>query len=605
MQNADAVSQGSKTTRRRLADSEALAPWLDDARDWIGSLGADFESERRRIEELHRRLQANRCHLAVLGQFKRGKSTLINALVGAPVLPAAVVPLTSIPTFLHGGEELTAQVVFDDHQPRKHFNAATAGALAEFLTQFVTEGSNPHNRLGVRQVEVTYPAPVLRQGLELIDTPGIGSTFRHNTEATMNFLPQCDAALFVVSADPPITEVEVEFLKLARQDVERLFFILNKIDYLDADERRTAVAFLQQVLCEQVGFAEAPPIFCTSARQGLAARLSRDRDSWSASGLAEVENRIVEFLLAEKADVLHRAGVRHAEDILVDIQRRLELMLRSLQLPLSTLEERIRLFEETVVSIEEQGIVLMDRLDAAQPTLEQVAKKYASNLLTKSRDVFEGIVRTQQAQAGSAWSENETRDAVAVAIPDFFEHELSTLRELCESELRTVLSPHRRRADELVTSVHQLVARLFDVSFEWREPEIALSNVEQPCWRTHKWVIKFGAIPVTWVDVLFPLRLRHSRIRRRVMEQVEYLVTRNMGYLRWSTLENIKRSVEGFRAAVRENLNHAIEATRRALEAAHRRQTKAAATVGPEMDRLKADLSQIRKLRDRLTINGS
>ena len=261
------MHQNSTAIVNDTPGASSLPDLLKEADKRVGTLGAEFEADRARLDQLLQRLREQRCYLAVLGQFKRGKSTLVNALLGKAVLPTSVVPLTSIPTFLHGGEQLAARVLFDNGKPEEQFSGPDAGALAEFLARFVTESANPHNRLGVRQVEATYPAPVLAKGLALIDTPGIGSTFRHNTEATINFLPQCDAALFVVSADPPITEVEVEFLKLAHRKLARLFFILNKVDYLDADERQVAVAFLQQVLCEQVGFASPPPVLCVSARR--------------------------------------------------------------------------------------------------------------------------------------------------------------------------------------------------------------------------------------------------------------------------------------------------------------------------------------------------
>ena len=102
---------------------------------------------------------------------------------------------------------------------------------------------------------------ILSKGIVLIDTPGIGSTFRHNTEVTLNFLPQCDAALFLVSADPPITEVEVEFLKHLKTKVSLIFFILNKIDYLDEEERQKVLNFFKQVLKEQAGYESDPIIF--------------------------------------------------------------------------------------------------------------------------------------------------------------------------------------------------------------------------------------------------------------------------------------------------------------------------------------------------------
>jgi GTPase SAR1 family protein len=578
-----------------------LADFLRDASERVAALGAGFDADRGRLDELGKRLREERCYLAVLGQFKRGKSTLVNALLGEAVLPSAIVPLTSIPTFLHGGAQLTARVLFDNGKAEERFDGPDSAALAEFLARFVTESANPHNRLGVRQVEATYPARVLVQGVALIDTPGIGSTFRHNTEATVNFLPQCDAALFVVSADPPITEVEVEFLKLARRKLARLFFVLNKVDYLDDNERRTAVAFLQQVLCEQAGFASPPPIFCASARQGLAARRNQDADAWQRSGMADIEHQIVDFLVTEKTEVLSRAISRQAGDILADVQRRLELMVRSLQMPLAELDQRIGQFEQSMIEIEEQRIVLMDRVAAAEEHLADSVRKYADQLLPKSIHFLKNIVRECQNRDGSRWSEEPTREAIAAAIPAFFEREFGAAQELCEQQLRDALAPHRRRAEALIASVHRLVERLFDVPVEAQQREIALVKAEQPYWRTHKWrLAEIGSIPPSWIDSMLPRRLRHARIRRRIMEQVEYLVTRNVGDLRWSILENLKQSVQGFREMLSDGLQQAIQATRCALDAAHRRRTEDSTTVAPEVARLASAAADLQGLREQL-----
>jgi GTP-binding protein EngB required for normal cell division len=586
-------------------DTVVLTDFLPEAGKRLGALGTEFEADRGWLDGLRQRVREERCHLAVLGQFKRGKSTLVNALLGAPVLPTAVVPLTSIPTFLHDGEQIAARVLFDDGKAEERFSGPDAEALADFLTRFVTESANPHNRLGVRVVEATYPAPVLGKGVALIDTPGIGSTFRHNTEATVNFLPQCDAALFVVSADPPITEVEVEFLKLAHRKLARLFFVLNKVDYLDANERRDAVAFLQQVLCEQVGFAAAPPIFCVSARQGLAARRSQDATAWQHSGMAEIERRIVDFLLTEKTEVLGRAVARQAADILADVERRLQLTLRSLRMPLGELDERIQLFEESLDEIEEQRIVLMDRLNRDEQRLAKSVMKYADQLLPRSRRFFHEVVRACQERDGANWSEEPTRKAIADAMPGFFEREFGTAHRLCEQELREALLPHGRRANELIASIHRLVEKLFDVPFEPGQEEIALANTERPYWRTHKWQFTgIGAIPQSWIDRLFPQRLRHARIRRRIMEQVEYLVARNVGDVRWSTLENLKQSVQSFRDTLSDGIEEAIRTTRRALEAARCRRTENSATVAPEVARLESAVADLQQLRERLALRN-
>jgi len=595
------MHQNSTAIVNDMPGASSLPDLLKEADKRVGTLGAEFEADRARLDQLLQRLREQRCYLAVLGQFKRGKSTLVNALLGKAVLPTAVVPLTSIPTFLHGGEQLAARVLFDNGKPEERFTGPDAGALAEFLARFVTESANPHNRLGVRQVEATYPAPVLAKGVALIDTPGIGSTFRHNTEATINFLPQCDAALFVVSADPPITEIEVEFLKLAHRKLARLFFILNKVDYLDADERGAAVAFLQQVLCEQVGFASPPPVLCVSARQGLAARWNADSAAWQHSGMAGIEHQIVDFLLTEKTEVINRALCRQADDMLADVQRRLKLTVHSLQMPLADLDERIRLFEESLTKIEEQRIVLMDRLSRDEERLSGLVKKRANQLLPKSRKFLEGVVRACADQHGAKWSEEPTREAIAAAIPGFFEREFGEAHELCEQELREALLPHRRRANELITAVHHLVEKLFDVPFAPQQQEISLAKAELPYWRTHQWrFTSIGDIPPSRIDQWFPQRWRHARIRRRIMEQVEYLVTRNIGDLRWSTLENLKRSVESFRNTLNDNIQQTIQTTCCALDFALRRRTEDSTTVAPEIARLASAVADLQALRKRL-----
>ncbi|MEN6412729.1 MAG: dynamin family protein [Veillonellales bacterium] len=197
------------------------------------------------MEELATRLREERFHLAVLGQFKRGKSSLINALLGGEILPASSIPLTALPTVIRWGEKRQAVITFASGRVEKNVFADDP-SLTAYLTRFVAEQENPHNQLAVKQVEVEYPAGFLANGVTLIDTPGIGSTFKHNTETTLQFLSQCDAALFVLSADPPITANEVEFLQTVKKHVRQVFFILNKVDYLSAAERETVIAFCEK-----------------------------------------------------------------------------------------------------------------------------------------------------------------------------------------------------------------------------------------------------------------------------------------------------------------------------------------------------------------------
>ena len=138
------------------------------------------------------KLRDNKFNLVVVGQFKRGKSTLVNALVGDDILPTAVVPLTSIVTVLRHGTEEKITVNFSD--------GTTEIIPREKLHEYVTEKLNPRNVKKVESVDISLPCRFLEGGVQLVDTPGVGSIYAHNTDAANHFLPESDATVFLMTA---------------------------------------------------------------------------------------------------------------------------------------------------------------------------------------------------------------------------------------------------------------------------------------------------------------------------------------------------------------------------------------------------------------------
>ena len=168
-----------------------------------------------RISRSRNALATERFNLAVLGGFKRGKSTFINALLGNSILPTGVTPLTSIVTMVKYGESVEVEVRFMDGRTEK--------ISVKDLFGYITEKGNPSNKLNVSEVEVTFDAPLLKEGITLIDTPGTGSTYQENTQATFRFIGHVDAGIFLIASDPPISESELEFLHLIDKDIEKIF----------------------------------------------------------------------------------------------------------------------------------------------------------------------------------------------------------------------------------------------------------------------------------------------------------------------------------------------------------------------------------------------
>src|ERR1700691_6072588 len=173
----------------------------------IASLAEQFNDHQIRDDarSAAERIAEGRFYVACVGQFKRGKSTLLNALIGEPILPSGVVPVTSVPTILRFGEDYGARVRLDSGE-------WTEIAIAE-IEQYVSETQNPQNSKGVAALEVFVPSPLLAEGMCFVDTTGLGSVFAGNTAATHAFIPHIDAAIVVIGADPPIAGDELALVE--------------------------------------------------------------------------------------------------------------------------------------------------------------------------------------------------------------------------------------------------------------------------------------------------------------------------------------------------------------------------------------------------------
>ena len=246
-------------------------------------------------------------------------------------------------------------------------------------------------------MEVFHPADLLARGVVLIDTPGIGSTHQHNTTTTRDFLPQCDAALFMVSADPPITEVGLEFLQEVEQHVPRVFFVLNKMDLLRGKGRAEAADFLRCVLKED-GRTD-PRVFEVSARDALMARHSGDQVAWEASGMAEVQRHLVDFLARDKMEVLQEAIARKADAQLEESRLRAGITVNALTMPVEDLEARLQAFDEKMAEAEARRTTATDLLSGDRKRLRASVEEAADAMRERAHEYFEARALHAMAEA--------------------------------------------------------------------------------------------------------------------------------------------------------------------------------------------------------------
>jgi len=238
------------------------------------------------------KLAEDRFNLAVIGQFKRGKSSLMNAIIGRDLLPTGLLPLTSAITALcYGPQE---KVILK----RSGWMFADEITVPE-LADYVTEQGNPGNVKGVIEARIELPLPFLRRGLYFVDTPGIGSARSENTATTYSFLPEADAVIFVTSVESPLSEAEEAFLQDVRQYARRLFIVVNKVDLLAPQEYNQVLDYIQIGITRIHGEKDVR-LFPLSARLALESKL-RGNDPVDLNGLDVLETALEKFLAEEKS----------------------------------------------------------------------------------------------------------------------------------------------------------------------------------------------------------------------------------------------------------------------------------------------------------------
>lgn len=271
--------------------------------------GARSLSHKLRADRIPR-LEDERFHLVVLGEFNHGKTTFVNALLGRDVLPTSVTPTTALIHKIEYGAEPGATVVSKD------------GTRTDFaidrIGDYVVGGAGVVD--DVQHVEVRYPSALLESGVVLVDTPGVNDLNEARAEITYGYIPRSDAVLFLLDAGQILKESEREFVsgKLLGGSRNKVIFIVNKVDLLTDQEREEALAYARLNLGKLL---DQPRVYSVSAEKAV----EGDRE---ASGLDPFVTDLRAFLSDERGRVLLdnalEEGLRTASMLRtgVEIQRR-------------------------------------------------------------------------------------------------------------------------------------------------------------------------------------------------------------------------------------------------------------------------------------------
>jgi GTP-binding protein EngB required for normal cell division len=550
-----------------------------------------------KLKDVRKRIEEGRLRVAVLGQFKRGKSTLLNALVGEPLLPTGITPVTSIPTYVSSGKRPSLRIEFE--VPREPLEFRNASEFPALLARYVSESENPGNRERLRQVEIVVDANAFADSVILVDTPGVGSTFVHNTRAAEAVLSDCDVGIFVVSVDPPITEVELGYLDNIRRVVPKIFFVLNKVDLLDRNERSVAEAFLAKVLEDKLG-SEAPDrIFSLSAKQALLAKQSGNASALAASGLSELERRLSHDLAREQRAIAFAAGRSRALSLVGELLYHGELSRKALVMPEQALKDKIADFEQSAAQFERERQELSDFLSLDRRRLLTEIGAMTDRVWVEARAKFDKIARAETEQG---FDEREARERIGKALEQHFAEASRATTEKARAELVARLASHQSKAADLIAHVRQTAADLMEISVNLPPPDDAFELGHEPYWTAPAPSYSILDISALAFVRLMPRKIREERLRRLVAADTERASLRNVANLDWALRQNADDAFRRFEASLSQRLSEALDGTIQAMKTAVQRRSAMSAEVSDLAAQSEKTTKALKTILDELTV---
>ncbi len=355
-----AANENYKNYQDMVADVRAS---LSQAAQLCGNI--PLEEKVRQLEEQEERMRNQTFRVGIMGEFNRGKSTVINAILGEKVLPADILPCTATLNRIRWDTRKRAEVSFKDGRVEN----VPVDQLTKYLTKLTKESLDLSET--VRDAVVYYPTVFCQNGVEIIDTPGLNDEAKMNV-ITENVIPTLDATIFVLSADAPLQMSERDFIrnKLLTSDMARVLFVLNKIDYLEEEDRERQINYLRDSIHETMLDKIADlhgkdseeyqrsaqklgsiKIFPISARDALNGRIKNNAGKVEDSGILAFEEELSRMLTKESGMLRLMTPINAVGSVIGETRQIIEMRKKALSMDKEEFEkaheESIRVLEES------------------------------------------------------------------------------------------------------------------------------------------------------------------------------------------------------------------------------------------------------------------
>jgi GTP-binding protein EngB required for normal cell division len=409
------------------------------------------------IAMLVERLEERSFEIAIFGRVSSGKSSLLNHIVGADILPVGVTPVTAIPTRVAYGKEPAVQIRIE--------GLGSTSVEIEKLAEFVDERLNPGNQKRVARLIVRYPSDRLREGIVLVDTPGLGSLATSGAQETMAYLPRCDVGVVLIDAGSTLTLEDLKIVQALSNASIPVVVVLSKADLLSSVDRERVREYIRDHIRSELSLAvDVRPVSIVSHAVHML-------DAWFNNDLAS---------LYAAQQQLHRESIHRKIVALRDaVLAALSLESRSAHEREQSSPETPRISDDRLLAVESRLRRASGSLQSVRPELRGLldhVPELGPSILTKAGDVAsEQWANGAQPDLGQIlWKvASATMIEVAGEVRDSIDRAVVVLRQELVHAASAIGATDMPTGEDLLTDREMPVFHMNRETLEERKPKLA------------------------------------------------------------------------------------------------------------------------------------
>lgn len=248
----------------------------------------------KRAKTVTERVKDDKFRIVVLGEFNRGKSTLLNAMLGAEILPTGEQETTAAIHLIKYSEK--PQIIIYKSNGEKEEKAFSKDVLKEYTAL------KDYNPLNIKYIQIGYPADFLKNQVEIVDTPGVNDPDEHRSEITFGYIPNSNAVIFVLDAKQAFTQSEKAFIDehLLKRSISSIFYILNRTDEVGESGLAKILENTKAKIKDCIGGESEPIVLPVSALEALECKLENNEYLIESTGLPQLTEKLIKFLNSDE-----------------------------------------------------------------------------------------------------------------------------------------------------------------------------------------------------------------------------------------------------------------------------------------------------------------